>query len=89
MTENDIRFVEADEAIKTRILREWGEKAARHMHLADGFSIVDFHKQSVRLWSLPGDDLSERSGSKGIFCRKNPMTNFALPSGNSIILQSL
>lgn len=30
----------ADEAIKTRVLNEWGEKAARHMHISDGFSII-------------------------------------------------
>ena len=47
MIENDIHFVEADEAIKTRILQEWGEKAARHMHLVDGFSIVAFHTEML------------------------------------------
>ena len=47
MIENNIHFVEADEAIKTCILQEWGEKAARHMHLADGFSIVAFHKEML------------------------------------------
>ncbi len=38
-----IEYIEADEAIKCRIETEWGEKAARHMHLVDGFSIVATH----------------------------------------------
>ena len=33
-------YVNADEPIKARIAHEWGELAARHMHLTDGFSIV-------------------------------------------------
>ena len=40
MSEPVIHYVDADEAIKTRIADGWGEKAARHMHLDDGFSIV-------------------------------------------------
>jgi ribosomal protein S18 acetylase RimI-like enzyme len=32
--------MEADQAIKARVLNEWGEKAARHMHLTNGFSIA-------------------------------------------------
>jgi ribosomal protein S18 acetylase RimI-like enzyme len=43
MTENVIHFMDADEKIRTRILNEWGEKTARHMHITDGFSIVAFH----------------------------------------------
>lgn len=35
-----IEYVNADEEIKCRIENEWGEKAARHMHLVDGLSIV-------------------------------------------------
>ena len=38
-------YLDADERMKERIGREWGEKAARHMHLADGFSIVAFHHE--------------------------------------------
>ena len=30
----------ADEAMRDRVRAEWGENAARHMHLTDGFSIV-------------------------------------------------
>jgi GNAT superfamily N-acetyltransferase len=35
-----IQYVDADEALRDRVGREWGEVAARHMHMADGFSIV-------------------------------------------------
>lgn len=35
-----ITYLEADRKIKNRIEKEWGEKAARHIHLTDGFSIV-------------------------------------------------
>jgi GNAT superfamily N-acetyltransferase len=35
-----IDFVDVDEPLRERIGREWGEVAARHMHLSDGFSIV-------------------------------------------------
>ena len=47
MLENNIHFIEADEAIKMRVLNEWGEKAARHMHLAGGFSIVALHREML------------------------------------------
>lgn len=40
MDELGIQFVDADEALKSRIAEEWGEKAARHMHLEDGLSIL-------------------------------------------------
>lgn len=35
-----LRYADADESIKDRIEKEWGPKAARYMHLIDGFSIV-------------------------------------------------
>jgi ribosomal protein S18 acetylase RimI-like enzyme len=35
-----IEFVDADEKLKSRVAEEWGEKAARHMHVEDGFSIL-------------------------------------------------
>lgn len=35
-----ITYLEADERIRDRVEREWGHKAASHMHLSDGFSIV-------------------------------------------------
>lgn len=33
-------YVDADEPLKARIAHEWGDLAARHMHLSDGFSLV-------------------------------------------------
>lgn len=47
MTENDIHFMEADEAINARVVNEWGEKVARHMHLTQGFSIVALHGEML------------------------------------------
>jgi len=35
-----ITYVDANAVLRDRIQREWGEVAARHMHLDDGFSIV-------------------------------------------------
>ena len=35
-----LTYLEANETLRARVAAEWGEKAARHMHLADGFSIV-------------------------------------------------
>jgi len=35
-----ISYIDADEAWRERIGREWGQLAARHMHLSGGFSIV-------------------------------------------------
>ena len=43
----EIKFVDADEAMKSRVKEEWGEKAARFMHLEAGFSIL----------ALQGNDL--------------------------------
>ena len=40
MSELRVRFIDADEALKDRVVKEWGEKTARHMHLEDGFSIL-------------------------------------------------
>ncbi len=39
---NDVMIIYSDagEALRDRIRREWGEVAARHMHLDNGFSIV-------------------------------------------------
>jgi len=39
----DIDYLEADEAWQQCIAAEWGEVAARHMHLQDGFSILAAH----------------------------------------------
>lgn len=38
-----ITYLDADETIKDHVEKEWGEKAAKHIHLTDGFSIVAFH----------------------------------------------
>ena len=38
--------MEADEAIRARVLNEWGEKAARHMHLTHGFSIIALYGET-------------------------------------------
>jgi GNAT superfamily N-acetyltransferase len=35
-----LTYSDADEAMRDRVEAEWGENAARHMHLTDGFSIV-------------------------------------------------
>lgn len=40
MEDLGILFVDADEMLKARVLNEWGELQARHMHLVNGFSIV-------------------------------------------------
>lgn len=45
--EATIQFIDADEVIKTRVLNEWGEKAARHMHLTDGFSMIVLHRETL------------------------------------------
>jgi GNAT superfamily N-acetyltransferase len=53
-----IVYVDADERMRERLGREWGEKAARHMHLADGFSIVALDDELlVGLISAYGKDL--------------------------------
>jgi GNAT superfamily N-acetyltransferase len=35
-----IEYIDADETWKQRIAEEWGEIAAQHMHIADGFSFL-------------------------------------------------
>jgi GNAT superfamily N-acetyltransferase len=42
-----IQYIDADETLKLRIAKEWGEKAARHMHLTDGFSIVALNGETL------------------------------------------
>jgi ribosomal protein S18 acetylase RimI-like enzyme len=42
-----LTYLDADEKIKDRIEKEWGEKAARHIHLTDGFAIVAFDGESL------------------------------------------
>jgi ribosomal protein S18 acetylase RimI-like enzyme len=41
-----IRYVDADDDLKERIAKEWGEKKARHMHISDGFSIVAMYQEN-------------------------------------------
>lgn len=51
-------YLDADEIMKTRVEREWGEKAARHMHLTEGFSIVALdHERLIALISVYGKKL--------------------------------
>jgi ribosomal protein S18 acetylase RimI-like enzyme len=51
-------YLDADETINDRVEREWGEKAARHMHLTDGFSIVMLaHERLIGLISVYGKKL--------------------------------
>ena len=40
MDKTHVEHVDADEAWRQRIAEEWSESAARHMHIADGFSIL-------------------------------------------------
>jgi GNAT superfamily N-acetyltransferase len=37
---SDVAIVEADEALRRRLGREWGPVVAAHVHLSDGFSLV-------------------------------------------------
>jgi len=43
----EIRFVDSDETLKKRVADEWSEKAARHMHLEDGFSILAMQENDL------------------------------------------
>ena len=45
MINSTITYLDADEKIKYRVGKEWGEKAARHMHLVDGFSIAALYDE--------------------------------------------
>ena len=47
MGELEIRFVDSDETLKKRVADEWNEKAARHMHLEDGFSILAMQENDL------------------------------------------
>jgi len=47
MSVSTFTYLDADENLKNRIGAEWGEKAARHMHLTDGFSTVAFHADRI------------------------------------------
>ena len=55
---SSLRYLDADENLRQRVEREWGEKVARHMHLHDGFSIVALdHETLVGLISVYGKKL--------------------------------
>ena len=43
----EIRFVDVDEVLKSRVAEEWGEKVAHHMHLEDGFSILAMQRNEL------------------------------------------
>ena len=43
MDDAHIDYIDADEAWKQRIGKEWDEASAQHMHIADGFSILALH----------------------------------------------
>jgi ribosomal protein S18 acetylase RimI-like enzyme len=47
MVDLEIQFVDADDVLKNRVMKEWGEKTARHMHLEDGFSILAMQKNNL------------------------------------------
>lgn len=58
MDQVDIQYVDVDESLQKQISRQWGEWAARYVHLEDGFSIVAMHRQEpVGLISVHWQDL--------------------------------
>lgn len=59
MDENQIRYIMAEDHHKTLIASSWSEMAARHMHIADGFSLLAMEQDTpvgliaVQWQSLP------------------------------------
>jgi len=47
MDEMEIQLVDADELLKSRVVEEWGEKVAHHMHLEEGFSIIAVQEEKL------------------------------------------
>lgn len=45
MSKSEIDYIDADEAWGQKIAELWSEKAARHMHFIDGFSMIALHDQ--------------------------------------------
>ena len=45
MSKLEIDYIDADEAWGQKIAELWSEKAARHMHFTDGFSMIALHDQ--------------------------------------------
>jgi ribosomal protein S18 acetylase RimI-like enzyme len=43
----EIKYMDADELLKNRVADEWGGKAAHHMHLEDGFSILAIKENNL------------------------------------------
>ena len=42
--QDDLRYLDSPEEWRERLAQEWGEKAARHLHFANGFTIVALHQ---------------------------------------------
>jgi GNAT superfamily N-acetyltransferase len=47
MSVSTFTYLDADENLRNRIGAEWGEKAARHMHLSEGFSSIVFDDDMI------------------------------------------
>lgn len=43
----DVQYLEVDESWRERFAREFGEKAARHLHFADGFTISAIYQKNI------------------------------------------
>ena len=60
MSVSTFTYLDADENLKNRIRAGWGEKAAEHMHLIDGFSTVVFDDDMI-------------VGLISVYCKKLPL----------------
>jgi GNAT superfamily N-acetyltransferase len=50
---DDLQYLDIPEGWRERLADEWGEKAARHLHFANGFTVVALHQtRSVGLMSV-------------------------------------
>lgn len=64
----NIEYLEIEESWKPRIIEEWNEKVAQHLHFSDGFTIVALHRNlsigiiSVYWRELPAPLLSTIEG---------------------------
>lgn len=66
METNPVNYIDADVVWRERIRQEWGETAARHMHLDDGFSILALAEgQPVGLISIRWQLLSAPLANTG------------------------
>lgn len=41
----DIRYIDPDETWRASFARDWGEKAAQHLHFSNGFTIAAVHQE--------------------------------------------